>query len=1174
MIVAINECCENFSISIGSKSVTAKFFFNIPQGIDGHNPNRGTYILEGGSPSGAPLTGNEPGDFIVALDTRDPSNVTGTVWIWDTTLATPTWVDTHRDSNDAYFHSTELLSTVDIVNDLTTGGAHDVLSAEQGKELGLRTMLADMNQIEVTIDTSTMVQEGKFVSGNAWSSSIPSQPPGLIGDIAAHNVTTISLDGTEQYLRFNGFARGNSSNIGYAFYDAEGNTLYAMRFGTGGAKEFVVAVPEGSATFKTTSAYTNPDQFQQSDFYCYKIYGKTLPKSFGDVEDKIIQEGDLAKLLFSLGDLSEDKIVPLEYNLNGKGYWNANTSSVVTNATLYSHSYIDVEGYDRVAFLGNVMPSVTVHGYGFVDFEYQNPLSTTYDYDTNLTSEGLKTYVVDVPEGKKYLITETMLSKEFYCYGIKGTTIKESVTNEVLSDIDGMFLPSNTLDEYYIEQHGKNFIDWNNLLYGKYVSANKQTSHTNGVLTNPLYLENGKTYTFQNLVLFGTNLVAVYGCYDQEGKFMNKTVAITNTEVTGNDGSTSNGHQYGKGTLTYKNQGEAFIRFDVQTQHQLGQTENIQLEEGEEPTSIEPYSSEQVLDLATKQEVEDVNNQVKLVKEQIASIGTQNKLLNISLRFSNDQDRNIYTIMVMSKLSDNKNVAFKLRSKQYTYNPSKVTNLTLNSLYLGSNEVTNAEGLCVDSNLFNEMGDSISPLNWVKTDSNGNIDNSSLVGVPIFHQHGFSIARFMPSSTNPMTSEDVNSIWIGYDSSNNKLAEFAVGRVTTSSIYLVPQLTNDTEGSESLCFTFNDANKINKIAHKSGGVYTNDITGTSERFDLPIQIVEGLSFYADGNEVFVDANNKSVDIQCDEFKITQNILGKTPFGYENASDWFEEGIFIPDGCHDFVRFTENYIFNGTCCTYNVSMNTLYPFLLSTYKFVQPMYMEDTVADYNCKVFFPKAKRLVNNIPIDKGFASTTSEFHVSRYTDHLYDVNDMPDRSYAVLTNNEAETPYLVGLANGMSLNRGISIPSLKNSQIQIGSNYDVDNYCIRWARSAGNKVYYNLFTARGVGEGYNNRSINTNFVTTATGFFSIFDPNVNPGQQVFWYKESDYWILYTHAPELTGKQAINLPSIFEGMQVVETIEKTNGVTLLTDVVASGRIYVKYEPNANGQANFIVFKLL
>ena len=256
------------------------------------------------------------------------------------------------------------------------------------------------------------------------------------------------------------------------------------------------------------------------------------------------------------------------------------------------------------------------------------------------------------------------------------------------------------------------------------------------------------------------------------------------------------------------------------------------------------------------------------------------------------------------------------------------------------------------------------------------------------------------------------------------------------------------------------------------------------------------------------------------------------------------------------------------------MNTLYPFLMSTYKFVQPMYMEDTVNGYNTKVFFPKVKKLMGGVIADKGFDSTVSDSGVSRYDGHLYDVNDMPDRSYAVLVgNNLTEYPYLVGLANGMSLNRGISLPSLKNDQIQIGSAYDLDHYCIRWARSANNKVYYNLFTARGVGEGYNNKSINTNFVTTATGFFSIFDPNANPGQQVFWYKESDYWVLYAHAPELTGKQAINLPPIFEGMQVVETIEKTNGVTLLTNVVASGRIYVKYEANANGQANFITMKL-
>ena len=73
---------------------------------------------------------------------------------------------------------------------------------------------------------------------------------------------------------------------------------------------------------------------------------------------------------------------------------------------------------------------------------------------------------------------------------------------------------------------------------------------------------------------------------------------------------------------------------------------------------------------------------------------------------------------------------------------------------------------------------------------------------------------------------------------------------------------------------------------------------------------------------------------------------------------------------------------------------------------------------------------------------------------------------------------------------------------------------------------------------------------------------------QVYWYKDGNNYVIYAHYQEAQNKQAINLPKEMEGRRV-EIIDKTDGITLLTDIVETGRIYLNADATDH---NYIVLK--
>lgn len=126
----------------------------IPQGTPGHNPNLGTFLDT--DSANWPSTNIQDGDFIVVVHT-DVTPRTSTMYTWNGSA----WTDTLRDAG-ATFASGEVVSNVNIINDLTTGGVNDVLSAEQGMVAG-----AGWQKISYSENTPGYLNSSGSISGTS-----------------------------------------------------------------------------------------------------------------------------------------------------------------------------------------------------------------------------------------------------------------------------------------------------------------------------------------------------------------------------------------------------------------------------------------------------------------------------------------------------------------------------------------------------------------------------------------------------------------------------------------------------------------------------------------------------------------------------------------------------------------------------------------------------------------------------------------------------------------------------------------------------------------------------------------------------------------------------------------------------------------------------------------------
>lgn len=496
--------------------------------------------------------------------------------------------------------------------------------------------------------------------------------------------------------------------------------------------------------------------------------------------------------------------------------------------------------------------------------------------------------------------------------------------------------------------------------------------------------------------------------------------------------------------------------------------------------------------------------------------------------------------------------AFYVRAK---YNDTKdillLYYINLNTLlspktaYIGANTLSDAD-LMASANIVSNHSDSTAPL-----------FQSSLYW-HLYAQHGYVIP--VVPNTVGLTTADIGALW-----KDQLDHQYNIGNVVDSSIYLLPVITRGTEGNDTRGWKTPNNPVITSLTHVSGGTVTTPITVASQSTTQlrPIMKHENRKFYIDGREL-----TEPGDYEGDDFTVSESQTGYDPASIET---WFPTPgvIGTPDltGAVEMARFTWSYNFRGAQCCVNTTIDIRRKVECQSYGATQQQTFVNT-GNYKAMFMIPKAADASNGTVLEKPFNSPSlgsTGYSFFRNATYLKDVDKPIDRLIAMLHNPNDNT-YLVGMAAGLSLVSGETIPAKRNANIPIAPNANDAHYRLgSFSPSNNNKFYIAAInTSPFADDGYN---LPNTYFKEINYYISYFDPAANPGQ-LYWYKDGNSYIIYSHCQSVQSRVPLTLPDFMEGLNV-EVVEQTDNAVLLTDTVQNGKLFVSYNTD---DANYLVLR--
>lgn len=463
--------------------------------------------------------------------------------------------------------------------------------------------------------------------------------------------------------------------------------------------------------------------------------------------------------------------------------------------------------------------------------------------------------------------------------------------------------------------------------------------------------------------------------------------------------------------------------------------------------------------------------------------------------------------------------------------------------YIGANTLSDAD-LMASANIVSEHSDSTAPL-----------FQSSLYW-HLYAQHGY-IIPVVPNTVG-LTTADIGALW-----KDQLDRQYNIGNVVGSSIYLLPVITRGSEGNDTRGWKTPLNPAITALTHVSGGTVTTPITVASQGTAQlrPIMKHENRKFYIDGREL-----TEPGDYEGDDFTVSESQIGYDP---ASITTWFPTPgvVGTPDltGAVEMARFTWSYNFRGAQCCVNTTIDIRRKVECQSYGATQQQTFVDT-GNYKAMFMIPKAKPQ-NGVDLEKPFNSpalTSTSYAFFRNTTYLKDVDKPIDRLIAMLHNPNDNT-YLVGMAAGLSLVSGETIPAKRNANIPIATSEDGHQRLGSFSASNRNKFYIAAInTAPFANDGYN---LPNTYFKEINYYISYFDPAENPGQ-CYWYKDGNSYIIYSHCQSVQSRVPLTLPDFMEGLNV-EIVEQTDNAVLLTDTVQNGKLFVSYNTD---DANYLVLR--
>lgn len=346
---------------------------------------------------------------------------------------------------------------------------------------------------------------------------------------------------------------------------------------------------------------------------------------------------------------------------------------------------------------------------------------------------------------------------------------------------------------------------------------------------------------------------------------------------------------------------------------------------------------------------------------------------------------------------------------------------------------------------------------------------------------------------------------------------------------------------------------ITKLTHVSGATHTSQITASSwSNTQLkPMMTLAARKMTADGREVTEDGV-----YYCDDFVISEQL---------NCTDPWTVQTFFPSVVQRNIGavINETFAIHGMTCRYDTVLDMRKPYIFVAYgaSQVQHFVPVEPLEGYDVYGMMPRSKRYY--APYSVNSTSRSGELAIRSETaaSGLLVANKQVDR-YITFFKNEDTSDMKIGCASGLSLTKGITIDSRRNDVFRVYQTGDDNILSISPANR--NKAYFKVLS----GTNFTHGVLPGSFIANFSTYMSYFDPMANEGQ-VYWYKDSGGYVVYAHYQEAYRKVAINLPKEMESL-VVSVVDKTNGMTLLTDAVSGGKVYV----SADGtESNYIVLKV-
>lgn len=524
------------------------------------------------------------------------------------------------------------------------------------------------------------------------------------------------------------------------------------------------------------------------------------------------------------------------------------------------------------------------------------------------------------------------------------------------------------------------------------------------------------------------------------------------------------------------------------------------------------------------------------IETDIENIKGGKKLIKLHV-YDTEPERNENAFYVRAKYNDTKDILL-------LYYINLNTLLSPKTAYIGANTLSDAD-LMASANIVSNHSDSTAPLS-----------QSSLYW-HLYAQHGYVIP--VVPNTVGLTTADIGALW-----KDQLDRQYNIGNVVGSSIYLLPVITRGTEGNDTRGWKTPNNPVITALTHVSGGTVTTPITVASQSTTQlrPIMKHENRKFYIDGREL-----TEPGDYEGDDFTVSESQTGYDPASIET---WFPTpgAIGTPDltGAVEMARFTWSYNFRGAQCCVNTTIDIRRKVECQSYGATQQQTFVDT-GNYKAMFMIPKAANASNGTVLEKPFNSPSlgsTGYSFFRNATYLKDVDKPIDRLIAMLHNPNDNT-YLVGMAAGLSLVSGETIPAKRNANIPIATSTDGHQRLGSFSPSNNNKFYIAAInTAPFADDGYN---LPNTYFKEINYYISYFDPAANPGQ-LYWYKDGNSYIIYSHCQSVQSRVPLTLPDFMEGLNV-EIVEQTDNAVLLTDTVQNGKLFVSYNTD---DANYLVLR--